>query len=99
MNFPCTPADLREVGDEGHLGLLTVLVEKGWRVYGRRDGLRVTLTAEGDSYVMSCGGSSDKEAALQLFSELFSDEPDAIAEAAAFWPPPRPVTWLADWRR
>lgn len=94
MNYACTPEALREVGQDGHLGLLTVLVEKGWCVYGRRDAGTVTLTAEGDGYVMSCGGSSDKEAALQLFSELFSDEPDAIAAGAAFWPPPRPVTRL-----
>lgn len=88
--FACTPDDLCATGDEGHLGLLVVLADSGWVLHERRVASHVVLTAEnGDrSYVYSVDGATQEDRAVTLFKALYSDEPDAIACAADFWPPP-----------
>jgi hypothetical protein len=92
--FPCTPADLEETGDEGWLGLLVVLGDGGWVLHERRVDDRVVLWAEnGDgSYVRGVNGDTAKTRALALFKALYSDEPDAISCACAFWPEPSSPT-------
>lgn len=87
----CAASDLEETGDEGWLGLLVVLGDEGWILSERQAGDRVLLWATNadGSYVHGVSGDTAKDRALALFRELYSAEPDAIACAAAFWPPPQ----------
>jgi hypothetical protein len=91
----CTPTDLEETGD-GWVGLLVVLGDEGWVLSERRSDGRTVLWANNGngSYVCGVYGDTAKDRALALFKKLYSDEPDAIACASAFWPPPAPVAQI-----
>lgn len=91
--FACGPNDLRAYTD--HMGMLYVLIEvEGWRVSRRwrpTPGTGpIVMEAHSTSYGLGVNGDDEGEATYALFTRLFSDEPDAIAGAGAFWPRPEP---------
>jgi hypothetical protein len=89
--FPCTPADLEATGDEGHLGLMLVLINSGWAISEqRRDDGQIVVWAKSSGYTRGESADTESDAMLKLFKALYSDEPDAIACACAFWPPAAP---------